>query len=103
MQMTLEAERALSLLGMARRARELLVGQDRVLGAIKDGRSLFIAAAEDCAQNVLRKIHTTKCDIRVVSGLSREALGAAIGVTNAQIVALPSGSGFVKKLKELLK
>ena len=38
MQATLEAERVLSLLGMARRAREWLIGQDRVLGAIRDGR-----------------------------------------------------------------
>jgi ribosomal protein L7Ae-like RNA K-turn-binding protein len=97
------ADRAMSLLGMACRARELIIGQDRVLAAIKDGRKLFVLTSEDCSSNVLRKIRASNCDTLVAQGYSRESLGSAIGVMNAQIVALPSGSGFVKKLKELLK
>jgi ribosomal protein L7Ae-like RNA K-turn-binding protein len=93
--------RVLALLGMARRANELIIGQDRILRALSPGRGLFIVAAADCSQNVLRKTGRL-CDIRVVSGLSRESLGTAVGVGNTQIVALPAGSGFVKKLKELL-
>jgi ribosomal protein L7Ae-like RNA K-turn-binding protein len=94
--------RILSLLGMARRANELIVGQDRVTNALSSGRRLFIVAAEDCSQNVLRGTARRLCDVRVTSGLSREALGMAVGVGKTQIVALPAGSGFVKKLEELL-
>jgi ribosomal protein L7Ae-like RNA K-turn-binding protein len=96
-------ERALSLLGMARRAQDLIIGQDRVLKAIKEGRGLLVITSGDCARNVLRKTSGVNCETIVAQGLSRDSLGAAVGVTNAQIVALPSGSGFVKKLKELLK
>lgn len=96
-------DRALSLLGLARCARELLIGQDRVLAALKAGRGLFIVASEDCSPNVLRKARAASGGAVAVLGVSREALGASIGVMNAQIAALPSGSGFVKKLKELLK
>ena len=97
-----EAEQALSMLGIARRARALLVGQDKVFAAIRNGDKLFIIASADCSQNVIRKMLSSNCETLFVESFSRESLGAAIGVMNAQIVALPSGSGFVKKLKELL-
>jgi len=96
-------ERALSLLGLARVARELIIGQDLVRRAISEGRELFIVASEDCSPNVLRKTGAVTCETIVAQGFSRETLGLAVGVTNAQIVALPAGSGFVEKLKELLK
>jgi ribosomal protein L7Ae-like RNA K-turn-binding protein len=98
-----ETERALSLLGMARRARELLIGQDMVLAAARSGRRMFIMVSDDCSPNVLLRAGGAQNDVRVIKGVSREELGAALGVTNAQITALPDGSGFVKKLKDLLK
>jgi len=94
--------KALSLLGMARRAGALMVGQDRVFAAMRDG-GLFIVASADCSQSVLRKALSSNCETLVAPNFSRESLGTAVGVMNAQIVALPVGSGFVKKLKELLK
>ena len=97
-----ETERALSLLGMARRARALLVGQDKVFAAMGSGDELFIIASADCSNNVMRKMLSSKCETLIAEGLSRESLGAAVGVMNAQIVALPCRSGFAKKLKELL-
>ena len=97
-----EAERALSLLGMARRARALMVGQDSVFAAMRDGGGIFIIVSADCSPNVIRKASSSNCETLVVESFSRESLGAAVGVINAKIVALPGGSGFVKKLKELL-
>ncbi|MDR2780784.1 MAG: hypothetical protein LBB28_06635 [Synergistaceae bacterium] len=93
--------RVLASLGMSRRANELIIGQDRVLKVLSSGRRLFMVAAADCSQNVVRKAGRSG-DIRVLNGLSRESLGSAVGVGKTQIVALPAGSGFVKKLKELL-
>jgi ribosomal protein L7Ae-like RNA K-turn-binding protein len=96
-------ERSLSLLGMARKARELIVGPDRVFRAIKDGRKLFVITSVDCSENILRKTRSAAPESFVFEGISRESLGRGIGVMSAQIVALPCESGFVKKLKELLK
>jgi ribosomal protein L7Ae-like RNA K-turn-binding protein len=96
-------ERALSLLGMARRARELLIGQDRVLEAMKNGGGLVAVVTEDCSPQVLRKICAGNCGALVIKGVSREEMGAALGVMNAQIAALPAESGFAKRLKDLLK
>ena len=98
-----DMERALALLGMARRARVLIVGQDRVFAAMRGGGGLFIVASGDCSGNVLRKALSSNCETLVLEDFSRESLGKAVGVMNAQIVALPGGSGFVKKLKELSK
>ncbi|MCL2683823.1 MAG: ribosomal L7Ae/L30e/S12e/Gadd45 family protein [Synergistaceae bacterium] len=98
-----EADKVLSLLGMARRAGVLMVGQDRVFAAMRDGGPLFIITSADCSPNVLRKALSSNCETLEAGSFSRESLGTAIGVANAQIVALPGGSGFVEKLKELLK
>jgi ribosomal protein L7Ae-like RNA K-turn-binding protein len=95
--------RALSLLGLARRAGELVVGQDRVLKELRAGRALFVVTTPDCAKNVLRKIENYSCERRVLNDISRLGLGGQLGVGSAQIAALPVGSGFVKKIKELLK
>ena len=96
-------EQALSLLGIARRAGALMIGQDKIFAAIRNGNGLFIVVSADCSRNVLRKAFSSNCETLVVEGISRESLGASVGVMNTQIVALPNGSGFVKKLKELLK
>jgi ribosomal protein L7Ae-like RNA K-turn-binding protein len=97
------ARKILSLLGLARRARELVTGQDRVFAALKAGQKLCAIASEDCSPNVLRKARSAKCGIIVIPGLSRESLGSAVGIGGAQIVALPSGSGFMRKITDLSK
>jgi ribosomal protein L7Ae-like RNA K-turn-binding protein len=93
----------LSCLGLARRANELLIGQDRIFSAIRRGQKLLAVASEDCSDNVLRKARAASCDVMVISGLRGESLGAAIGALGAKIAALPLGSGFTKKILELSK
>ncbi|MDR3165264.1 MAG: ribosomal L7Ae/L30e/S12e/Gadd45 family protein [Synergistaceae bacterium] len=95
--------RILSLLGLARRARELVIGQDRVFDALRAGQKLCAITSEDCSQNVLRKARSATCGIIVIPGLSGESLGAAVGINSAKIVALPSGSGFTRKIIDLSK
>ena len=97
------AARILSLLGLARRARELVMGQDRVFAALRAGKKLCAIASEDCSQNVLRKARSAMCDVIVIPGLSRESLGAAVGIGGAMIVALPCESGFTRKIVDLSK
>jgi ribosomal protein L7Ae-like RNA K-turn-binding protein len=98
-----DAKKILALLGIARRARELVLGQDRVFGALKSGQNLCAIASEDCSRNVLRKARSATRGVIVIPGLTRESLGAAVGIGSAEIVALPSGSGFTRKIIDLSK
>jgi ribosomal protein L7Ae-like RNA K-turn-binding protein len=104
------AARALSLLGMARRAGVLLVGQDQVFaprGSLAGGR--FVVTTSDCSPNVLRKLEAAGGNAggrilhSALEGVNREELGRSLGVRSAQIAALPLKSGFAKKLAVLLQ
>lgn len=102
--MTKTGEKVLSLLGMARRARVLLIGQDQVLSALPKG--IFMIRTEDCSAAVLRKIEPSLrrgSACCVLQGVSREELGRSLGIQSAQIAALPMKSGFTKKLAEMLQ
>jgi ribosomal protein L7Ae-like RNA K-turn-binding protein len=98
-------DKVLSLLGVARRAGVLLVGQDQVLRAgVRE--SLFVIVSEGCSLNVLRKIGALdeeKTKSRTLSGVGRDELGRHIGVSSAQIAAIPINSGFAKKIALLLR
>lgn len=96
-------EKVLSLLGLARRAGQVLVGQDRVLGDCRG--ELVIVMADDCSNAVLRKAISSG-DGRAcftLAGVTREELGRALGIGGAQIVALRAEGGFAKKITELLQ
>ncbi|MDR1471485.1 MAG: ribosomal L7Ae/L30e/S12e/Gadd45 family protein [Synergistaceae bacterium] len=100
-----QADRTLSMLGIARRAGELMIGQDQVLSALKRKKRLLIIRTEDCSQSVIRKIApslesgSVSC---VAGGVTREDLGRSLGVRGAQIAALFIESGFAVKLSEML-
>ncbi|MDR0616324.1 MAG: hypothetical protein LBG29_05895 [Synergistaceae bacterium] len=98
-------EEVLSLLGLARRAGILFVGQDQVFRArAKEG--LFVIASEDCSPNVWSKISASgdgKTTGRTLSGVGRDEMGRYIGVRSAQIAAVPINSGFAKKITLLLR
>jgi ribosomal protein L7Ae-like RNA K-turn-binding protein len=79
------------------------MGQDRVLGALKAGQKLCAIVPEDCSRNVLRKVRSAMCGVIVIPGLTCESLGAAVGINSAKIVALPSESGFTRKIIDLSK
>ena len=48
--------KVLDMLGMARRAGELLVGQDKVLPALKGAEKFAVFVTDDCSANVSRHI-----------------------------------------------
>jgi ribosomal protein L7Ae-like RNA K-turn-binding protein len=92
------------LLGIARRSGVLLLGQDQVLRSL--GRRLFVVTVPDCSPAVLRKLDARSGEnlvCCVLSGTSRAELGRSLGVSGAQIAALPLESGFAKKLAVLLQ
>lgn len=89
-------------LGLARRAGELIVGQDRVLGALSAGQNLFVLLTHDHSVTLKRSIDARTVTTHVLAGVSRLELGQLLGLRQAQIVALPVQSGFAEKIKGLL-
>ena len=100
-----EKSKILSLLGMARRAGEIFIGQDKVFSVLS--RELLIVTAQDCSPNVTRKLKSalseSRCICYTMQDVTREDLGRALGVENVQIAALFMESGFAGKLAELLR
>ncbi|RKJ77429.1 DUF448 domain-containing protein [Pyramidobacter sp. CG50-2] len=89
-------------LGLARRAGELIVGQDRVLGELSAGQNLFVLLTHDHSVTLKRSIDAKNAGAHVLAGVSRLELGQLLGLRQAQIVALPVRSGFAEKIKGLL-
>ena len=89
-------------LGLARRAGELIVGQDRVLDSLSAGQNLFVLLTRDHSETLKRAIDAKAVDVHVLAGVSRLELGQLLGLRQAQIVALPVRSGFAEKIKGLL-
>ncbi len=92
----------MAVLGMARRAGELIIGRDRVLASLSSGHDLLALLAEDCSAAVRRALSAKGAEFYVVSGTSRSELGQLLGLRQTQIAALPVQSGFAEKLKRLL-
>jgi len=99
-----DIEKILSLLGMARRARVLIIGQDSVKSSLSHGDKLFILFPED-VPSVSEKTFLSlskKANYAVLEGISIERLAHALGVNRAVVVALPERSGFVSGIKSNL-
>jgi ribosomal protein L7Ae-like RNA K-turn-binding protein len=98
----LSIEKTLSLLGMARRAGVLIIGQDGVKSRLSNGEELFILFPEDAeskSQKTFSSIAKRADNYAVLEGISIERLAHAIGVARAVVVALPEQSGFVTRIK----
>ena len=96
-----DIEKTLSLLGMARRAGVLIIGQDSVKSSLSRGDKLFILFPEDAvyrSKNTFTSL-TKNVDYAVLDGITIEQLAHAIGVNRTVVVALPERSGFVSGIK----
>lgn len=95
-------EQIFNLLGLARRAGKLLVGQDKVLSAAKSGAALLVVTSNDLAAAVERSLkpHAERGFVTkiVIADYDRAALGTRLGVSSAQIVALPKEDGLSRKI-----
>lgn len=93
---------AVAALGMARRAGELIIGQDRVMGALSAGEKLLVLTSADASETLRRALSIRGVRFRPMNGVDRRALGGALGLRQTVIAALPEGSGFAEKLNELI-
>lgn len=91
----------LELLGMARRGGNLIIGQDRVFTSMSENPQLLILVASDCSESVLLRLQRRELPYRTLN-LNRHELGNALGLNQAQILALETRSGFARKVGDLL-
>ncbi|MDL2298812.1 hypothetical protein LJC40_06685 [Synergistaceae bacterium OttesenSCG-928-D05] len=98
-------ERILNLLGLARRAGVLAVGQDKVFSALKEETKYLVLTTSDISDNVMRHVRNAieRGTARHISldALDRAGLGAQIGVSSAQVIALPSDNGLAIKILKI--
>ena len=98
-------EKILSLLGMARRAGVLIIGQDGVKSNLSRRNKLFILFPEDasrCAEKTFLSLTKKADNYAVLEGISIERLSHATGVNRTVVVALPERSSFVSGIKSIM-
>lgn len=103
------ADRCLELLGLARRAGELVAGFDQVVAALRGGQASLVLQARDAAPDGRRKVAGAAAragngggGVPVVEAFGREELGRAIGRAEVVHVALASG-GVERRLRAELE
>ena len=83
--------RCVELLGMARRAAQVVAGFDQVRAALIEGRGGVLIEATDGAQDGRDKLRALARDVRVIAALSSEELGGAFGRERFVHVLVPRG------------
>lgn len=85
-----QANSALRLLGLARRAGAVAPGTDAVRRAIREGDARLILVARDASSVQLEKIRTTLHDRSIPQAVlgDRNTLGAAVGFARLTAVAV---------------
>jgi ribosomal protein L7Ae-like RNA K-turn-binding protein len=96
-------KQALSLLGLANRARKVISGEELVVKEVKAGRAKLVLLSLDASPNTAKKIQD-KCSfyntqIKFIE--NREVLGSAIGKAERVVLAILD-DGFARKLAALL-
>ncbi len=107
--MTENGKRAfLQKLGLCRRAGEAIIGQDRIRSTVSGGKGpLLLFFTKDASPTVRKRLAPSgpRSSDRAVllESISRWELGAALGLSEAQVVALPETSRFAEMLLEDLR
>ena len=97
-------EKMLGLLGLMRRASAISLGEDRALESLRGGKAKILLFAEDVADNARRKAENLASGRNVELvwlPLSKEELGAALGVGRCSVAAV-TDLGFAQALGKLL-
>ncbi len=95
---------ALSLLGLAARARAVLWGTERVRDGVRAGEVLLVIVAADASENSLDKLVPLleKRGVPHVVRFNRSQLGDAVGKAPLSAVGLTDAS-FAARLKDLTR
>lgn len=87
---------ALGLLGLARKAGKLEIGEEPVGAACRGHKARLVLLASDAAENTADRARRVAGPVNVVSvPFSKEELGAALGRKTCAVLAVTDG-GFAK-------
>ncbi len=95
-------KKALNLLGLALRARQLESGAPTVLASIRNNRAKLVIIAEDASENT-KKQFLDKCDYYKIPSyilFSKEEISQALG--KERTVCAFTDNGFAQSFKKLL-
>lgn len=97
----MKLDKTLSLLGLAMRARALVVGESTVLSVISKHPNSVIFLAKDAGQNIQKKIQdkATTYQCTIIQNYTKDELSHALGKSHRTIV-LCTDQGFNKTFKE---
>lgn len=87
--------KALSLLGLAKKAGRLAVGGEAVSGALYQGAAKLVLTSADAAKNTLRRLSDYGQVRHIPLPYPKEELGAAVGYRSCSILAV-CDAGFAK-------
>jgi hypothetical protein len=91
------ARRSLDLIGLARRAGQLVAGFDQVADWLRHGKAAVLLGARDGAADGRRKLRALARGLPVIEAFDRNELGVAIGRDEVVHVAMAPG-GLAKRL-----
>lgn len=94
-------EKILNLLGLAKRAGKVSMGQDLVLREISRGsRNILVFLASDAGDNIKKKINdkTKYYKLSLIDTFSTDELSKALGSVNRKTVVV-NDKGFINKIK----
>jgi uncharacterized protein len=93
------AARCLDLIGLARRAGQVVTGHDQVEAALRAGRVALLLAARDGAAAGRRRLRALAPELPLLCGFDRGELGGALGRDEVVHAALLPG-GLARRLLE---
>jgi len=96
-------DKVLNLLGLATRARKIILGPEFILKEIARSSHALIFLAKDSGENITKKVNdkAKTYNKQVIDTYTSEELSHAIGKENRKIV-LVTDKGFIKKFTEYL-
>lgn len=100
----MKQSKALSLLGLATRGRNLVSGEFQTENAVKSGSALLVICAEDASENT-KKLFTDKCSyykVPIYLFGTKETLGKSIGKDLRSALAI-CDEGLAKAIKMALE
>lgn len=98
-------DKALNMLGMARRADKISLGHDASVSAIKDGKARLCILSSDASER-LKDEMSTLCESRktvhTVFDRTMDELGAALGYKTTAVLTV-NDRGFAERLTQLIR
>lgn len=97
-------QKILNLLGLAQRARKVVLGEEIVLNTLAKNEHNIVFLASDAGENIKNKIlkKTEYYDALLVNTITTDELSKAIGKNNRKVI-LVSDKGFIDKFIEYLE